>query len=81
MRLTVPDNYSKVDLEREVNRIINELLTKIDSATKLDTITTDGAEPPNVDENKIFIHRDGSTKKLIIRDEGNNYTIDLTEVT
>lgn len=81
MRLVIPDEYSREDTEREINRIINDLVGRIGASKILDVITTDGVEPPDVDEKKIFLHRDGTTKKLIIRDEGENYTIDLTKVT
>lgn len=81
MRINIPDNYSREDVEREVNRAINEVLNQLGASRTLDVINTDGAEPPDVDERKIFLHRSGTTKKLIIRDEGQNYTIDLTQVT
>ena len=77
MKITLPDNP---EIEREINRVLAKLQEVAEDKT-ISELTTAGAEPVEGDELKPQLFNDDGTRKLVIRHQGRNYSVDLTEIT
>lgn len=70
------------EIEQEVNRELLRIETVMEDRNKLDSVTSDG-RIPHLQERQLSIFQslDRATTSLIIRLQGKNYRIDLTEIT
>lgn len=82
--IRLPEEFKEIEIE--INREIKRLEGLIERESRVTPVGSEGRIPSNKEELKLGIYRNpdataSTPKKIILRDEGRNYSIDLTEVT
>lgn len=78
MRIKLPDNP---DIEKEINRVLRTIDDSLRQKGIVE-ITGIGTEPTkNLEDTELAFVNESGTRKLVLRHQGRNYDVDLTERT
>jgi len=74
--IRLPEGFEEV--EREINEGFEALRREIAQLQKAPIVNTAETQPQGR-ERVLSLNRDGESRKLVIRDQGRNYTVALTK--
>jgi hypothetical protein len=78
MQVKLPKEYSQAEVEKIINRVIKSLEKQSEDANFYDEITS---EKLATEEKRPYFRRDGDTREILLRDQGDTFKLTFTKVT